>query len=359
MRNLCTYFAVFSLAVLKNEAIEIEMDCTFDDSKSTGDWIEFGWNLIEDGLSIIPVVGDILPFLDDICDFFAGDLEGIYFNRWKTCIISWIRSEIDAGYQREASSNLNTMAITLQRLNETLEGMTSVDSEEDWFLYGPYQMELKNLANDIKSLVDAANGAATMIAPFKHAFYIELASMLLVGRRLLDMNASSTALYRWKSDSISRMQTYRDFVDHFKKTSIKPYIEDWHVELNTYESCKPQFIQQLPLPTCEIVCVGATVCQVTSSIPNINNSTYTRPCICDIWPYTQVCEGLCFESVNGCKPDFDPIRGDCEATRDDLLEKEIATKDNVNPFFEKVLTISANAENIFGTIETRGEQYEW
>ena len=137
-----------------------------------------------------------------------------------------------------------------------------------------------------------------MIAPFKHAFYIELASMLLVGRRLLDMNASSTALYRWKSDSISRMQTYRDFVDHFKKTSIKPYIEDWHVELNTYESCKPQFIQQLPLPTCEIVCVGATVCQVTSSIPNINNSTYTRPCICDIWPYTQVCEGLCFESVS-------------------------------------------------------------
>ena len=54
------------------------MDCTFDDSKSTGDWIEFGWNLIEDGLSIIPVVGDILPFLDDICGLFAIN----YFSKY-------------------------------------------------------------------------------------------------------------------------------------------------------------------------------------------------------------------------------------------------------------------------------------
>ena len=104
-----------------------------------------------DGIQSIFILHFVTNFF---LDFFAGDLEGVYFNRWKTCIISWIRSEIDAGYQREASSNLNTMAITLQRLNETLEGMTSVDSEEDWFLYGPYQMELKNLANDIKSLVN-------------------------------------------------------------------------------------------------------------------------------------------------------------------------------------------------------------
>ena len=66
------------------------------------------------------------------------------------------------------------------------------------------------------------NGAATMITPYKHAFYIELASMLLVGRRLLDMNATSSALYKWKVDGIIRLQMYQDFVDDFKRGSLKP-----------------------------------------------------------------------------------------------------------------------------------------
>merc|ERR1712012_344921 len=114
------------------------MDCTFDDGKSTGDWLEFGWDLIENGLSLIPVIGDILPFLDTIHDFFVGDLEGVYFDRWRKCI-SWIQHEIDATWQRDAASNLHTMATTLRALQETLEGMTSVDSAEDMLLYTHFQ----------------------------------------------------------------------------------------------------------------------------------------------------------------------------------------------------------------------------
>ena len=47
------------------------MDCTFDDEKSTGDWVEFGWDLIEDALSLIPEIGAILPFLDTIHGLFT------------------------------------------------------------------------------------------------------------------------------------------------------------------------------------------------------------------------------------------------------------------------------------------------
>ena len=87
-------------------------------------------------------------------DFFGGDLEGVYFDRWKRCIVSWIRSEIDAAFQREASSNLNTMTIALKRLNETLEGMTSVDSEDDYDRYNQYQQTIKMSADDVKELVN-------------------------------------------------------------------------------------------------------------------------------------------------------------------------------------------------------------
>jgi len=360
MRNLFIFFAIFSSVVLKNEAISIEMDCTFDGGKSAGDWVEFGWNLIEDGLSLIPEVGAILTFVDDITDFFGGDLEEVYFDRWKRCIVSWIRSEIDAAFQREASSNLNTMTIALKRLNETLEEMTSVDSEDDFHRYNQFQDDIRTDANDVKELVDASNGATSMMAPFKHAFYIELASMLLVGRRLLDMNATTSYIDRWKDDGISRMKTYRDFVDFFEKNSLKPYLGNWNVELKNHEECTAIFKPQFPLPVCEIDCLGAAYCEVTSSIQDFNNVTKNTLCICDIWPYTITCEGLCYlPDVNGCKGDFDLIRGECEATRDDLLEKETATKDNVNRIIDFVLDISTNAESVFGSIETGGVQYEW
>ena len=135
-----------------------------------------------------------------------------------------------------------------------------------------------------------------MITPYKHAFYIELASMLLVGRRLLDMNATSSALYKWKVDGIIRLQMYQDFVDDFKRGSLKPYIEDWNVELHNHATCRPKFFPDgFPPIICTIYCEGDVYCQVTSSLPNIMNETYTvqSQCICDIIPYTPICEGLC------------------------------------------------------------------
>ena len=49
------------------------MDCTFDHSngKSLGDWLELGWDLYEDGISLIPYIGDLMPFVDTIHGLFT------------------------------------------------------------------------------------------------------------------------------------------------------------------------------------------------------------------------------------------------------------------------------------------------
>jgi len=357
MRPLYIFFTIFSL-VLVTEATEINMDCTFPGGdKSPGDWEELGWDLIEDGLGLIPDYGGLTAFEDTIHDFFGDDLEGIYFSRWEKCIKSWIQNAIDESLKRDAAANLFSMATTLRRLRETLEGMTSVDSADDWLLYGPDTLELKVLADVIEAKVAAANGHANMIAPFKHAFYIELTSMLLVGRRLLDMNASSTALYHWKMSGISRMKTYRDYVDHFKTGYLKPYIEDWNVTLNNYNWCSAWSVPDfLGVEACAIECQGTAYCQVTTTIKDIEDSKDAE-CICDIWPYTHVCQGDCF--FTQCKGDFDTVKGDCEGKKDDMVAKETATKKTVNDFLDKVLNLSTEAEILFGSIETGGQQYEW
>merc|ERR1719270_1144294 len=149
----------------------------------------------------------------------------------------------------------------------------------------------------------------------------------------------------------------------FKRGSLKPYIENWNVELHNHATCTPKFFpDSFPPIICTIYCEGDVYCQVTSSLPNIMNETYTvqSQCICDIIPYTPICEGLCnLPDVNGCKGDFDPIRSECDEMKEDYLERETATKENVNTFFDKVLYISANAESVFGSIETGEQQYEW
>ena len=134
-----------------------------------------------------------------------------------------------------------------------------------------------------------------MITPFKHAFYIELSSLLLVGRRLIDLNAFPTALDHWKRSSVSRMKIYRDYVDHFKKVSIKPYLDDWNVQLNNHAQCSAWYIPDLL--ECLVKCHGTAYCQVSTNIQNIKYYKGSE-CVCDMdtWPLppSPNCNGLCF-----------------------------------------------------------------
>ena len=104
-------------------------------------------------LEVIQSTMGLVALFNLFLDFFVGDLEGVYFDRWRKCIISWIQHEIDATWQRDAASNLQTMTRTLRALQETLEGMTSVDSAEDMLLYTHYQDTLSDRADDIKASV--------------------------------------------------------------------------------------------------------------------------------------------------------------------------------------------------------------
>ena len=133
-----------------------------------------------------------------------------------------------------------------------------------------------------------------MILPFKNAFYIELNSILLIGRKLIDINAVPTALTQWKRDGISRMGMYKEFVDHFRNTSIKPYLEDWSVKLDNHQQCSSWNIPDFFLPElCTVKCSGTAYCEVTTNIPEVYYGM-NADCVCDIWPYTEICEGTCF-----------------------------------------------------------------
>lgn len=266
--------------VLPGTEGDIDAKCEVSESEGGGDYGGFSFSLA--GLGYLPKYGWIFKIVNGIIDYFqhkADQEEQDFSLQWQTCIMSWIREEIDETLKHGVESDLDTMAVSLQTLIElTDQTITESVMIEVLTKIG----DITGAGNDIKSKVDSANHPEEFIVPYEAALFIELTTYYYLVRVLADANYNKADLKTFIEARVLRLEEYESFIEIIEKQTLSEFFKDWKITLDrNVEGCQMYCSGPGPHGSCgHWDCRGSSYCFITTEYLEPRNNIDCSPNAC-------------------------------------------------------------------------------